>query len=100
MENPKCQDGINNDTGQDTQGLIDYDGGQSIWGECTGVPGGCPANVSDPEGDGVANPDPQCVGTPWKNQESNSKPSYSCGLSAELALLLPPLVWMWRRRRC
>lgn len=96
LENPQCQDGANNDLGQDPNpGLIDFDGGQSIWGTCTGEPGGCPANVSDPEGDGVANPDPQCVGKPWKNQE---KKSSSCGLGVEL-LLLAPLLWLWQRRR-
>jgi hypothetical protein len=26
-------------------------------------------------------------------------PPWSCGLSAELALLLPPLMWLWRRRQ-
>jgi hypothetical protein len=95
-EQAQCQDGVNNDLGQDPNpGLIDFDGGQSIWGACTGEPGGCPANVSDPEGDGVANPDPQCAGKPWKNQE---KKSSSCGLGVEL-LLLAPLLWLWRRRR-
>jgi hypothetical protein len=94
-ESTQCQDGANNDPGQDPNpGLIDFDGGQSIWGTCTGQPGGCPANVSDPEGDGVANPDPQCAGKPWKNQE---KKSSSCGLGVEL-LLLAPLLWLWRRR--
>jgi hypothetical protein len=101
IENPQCQDGINNDhwSGQDPNpGLIDFDGGQSIWGACTGVPGGCPANVSDPEGDGVANPDPQCVGKPWKNAERKSSSS-PCGFGVELALLLPPVMWLSRRRR-
>jgi hypothetical protein len=98
IENPQCQDGVNNDLGQDPNpGLIDFDGGQSIWGACTGLPGGCPANVSDPEGDGVANPDPQCVGKPWRNQER--KHTRPCGLGAELALLLPPLIWLSARRR-
>jgi hypothetical protein len=99
IEDPQCQDGVNNDLGQDpTPGLIDFDGGQSIWGACTGQPGGCPSNVSDPEGDGVANPDPQCVGKPWKDRERKSS-SYFCGLGAELALLLPPLMWPSRRGR-
>ena len=55
---------------------ITFDGGESVWGVA------------------VDQPDPQCVGTPWKNKEATS----TCGLGAEFALLLPPLMWMWRRR--
>jgi hypothetical protein len=73
-ENPQCQDGYNNDPAQDA--LIDFDGGASA-----GVP---PEWQTDP--------DPQCT-NPWQNRES------SCGLGVELALLMPPLMWMWRRRR-
>ena len=38
----------------------------------------------------------QCVGKPWKNQEQAAS---TCGLGAELAFLLPLLIWMRRRRR-
>jgi hypothetical protein len=97
FENPQCQDGLNNDPGQDALGLIDYDGGQSLYGACEG--GSCPAGVSDPEGDGVANPDPQCVNKPWKNKERRKTSSYPCGLGAELTLLLAPLLWLGGRRK-
>jgi hypothetical protein len=41
-------------------------------------------------------PDPQCAGKPWKNKEASS-----CGLGAEMALLLPLLRWLRRRgARC
>jgi hypothetical protein len=91
-EDPQCQDGVNNDTGKDPDpGLIDFDGGQSIWGECTGSPGGCPPEVSDPDGDGIADPDPECAGRPYRGCEA---PQCFCGLGAELALLLPLLIWL------
>lgn len=91
-EDPQCQDGADNDGANG----IDFDGGQSIWGACTGEPGGCPPGVSDPEADGVANPDPQCVGQPWANREARS--GRRCGLGYELAALLPLLVWLRRTR--
>jgi hypothetical protein len=96
IEDPQCQDGFNNDFAQDPDpGLIDFDGGQSIHGYCSG--GTCPPGVSDPEGDGTANPDPQCVDRPWRDRESQS--SSVCGVSVELILLLLPLMWLYRRRR-
>jgi len=76
----QCQDGITNDG----DGLVDYDGGQSIHGAC--ADGVCPPGVSDPDADGVANPDPQCVGKPFRNRESSG-----CGLGAEIVLLLAGL---------
>ena len=79
VENPQCQDGVNNDPGQDPDpGQIDYDAGLFANG------------VADLNG-----PDPQCVGTPWKNKEKTG----TCGLGSELALLLPPLIWLSLRRR-
>ena len=73
------QDGINNDPGQDPDpGLIDFDGGLSALGYV------------------ASDPDPQCVGLAWKNKESTA----SCGLGGfELALILPGLMWLHRRRR-
>jgi hypothetical protein len=74
-ESPECQDGINNDPGQDA--LVDFDGGLSALGY----------DVSDP--------DPQCVGLAWKDKERTG-----CGIGGfELALILPGLMWLHRRRR-
>ena len=93
VEAPQCQDGANNDPGQDPD-LIDFDGGESIYGACSGAPGGCPDGVSDPDDDGVADPDPQCVDKPWKKREYEGR----CGLGAELAALLSGLLWLHARR--
>jgi hypothetical protein len=54
-EKTECQDGLENDG----DGRIDFDGGQSSYGACSG--GVCPSGVSDVDSDGVAGPDPQCV---------------------------------------
>jgi len=89
VESPACQDGLDNDGDAGT----DFDGGQSIHGQCTGLPGGCPPGVSDPDGNGIANPDPQCT-APYLARET----SVSCGLGTELALLLPAW-WAWRGRQ-
>jgi hypothetical protein len=89
LEDPQCQDGVNNDG----DALIDFDGGQSIWGACSG--GTCPPGVSDPDEDGIADPDPQCVGKPWKNRERSRR----CGIGFEQALLLALLGWAYGRRR-
>jgi hypothetical protein len=73
IEDPQCQDGVNNDPGQDD--LIDFDGGLSALGYVATAP------------------DPECVDSPWKGMERRY-----CGLGAELALLLPLLIWLRRRR--
>jgi hypothetical protein len=75
-ESPECQDGIEDDG----DGQMDYDAGYSANGS------------ADPAG-----PDPECVDRPWRDSEAPT--ASSCGLGGELTLLLPALVWMWRRRR-
>ena len=69
-EDPACDDDLDNDG----DGRIDWDGG----------PGG-------------GDPDPQCVDKPWLDREGQGR--RMCGGGAELALLLPPLMWLSRRRR-
>jgi cysteine-rich repeat protein len=70
-ESTQCQDGLNNDG----QHGIDFDGGASM-------NGGVPLDFADP----------QCLGQPSRNAEQSG----TCGLGAELLLVLPLL---WRRRR-
>jgi hypothetical protein len=74
IEDPKCQDGIDNDG----DGKIDFDGGLSALGYVATAP------------------DPQCDDA-WQMREAPIG-SWRCGLSAELALLLLPVMWLYRRR--
>jgi hypothetical protein len=72
-ESPSCQDGIDNDG----DGRMDHDAGLLANGS------------ADPAG-----PDSHCVGQPWLIIEG-----LPCGLGVELVLLLPPLMWLYRRQR-
>jgi hypothetical protein len=71
----QCNDGADNDG----DARIDYDGGLSALGYV------------------AAEADPLCVGKPWKDREKR-RSTRICGLSAELAFLLAPLIWLYRRR--
>jgi len=73
-ENAQCQDGLPNDA----DGKMDYDGGRSIHGSVQ------------------TDPDPQCVGKPWRDREAQS---YPCGLGTELVLVMASLLWFETRRR-
>ena len=74
-EDALCQNGIDDDNTFGT----DYDGGRSILG----------AGGMDPDG-----PDPTC-GQPWYDREAPR----GCGLGFELALALPLLMGLHRKRR-
>jgi len=75
VEDPACQNGVDDDG----RPGIDFDGGASLNG---GIP--------------VDEPDPQCVGKPWRDSEA---PPKACGLGGGPALLLPALLGLRRRRR-
>ncbi len=77
IEDPQCQDGIDNDGHLGT----DFDGGDSVLGVGNGDPNGA---------------DPQCVDA-WRDREA---PAPACGLGPEMAVLgVGMLGWRARRRR-
>jgi YVTN family beta-propeller protein len=78
-ERSQCQDGINNDG----QFGTDFDGGVSVLGAGNGDPNGA---------------DPQCVQA-WTAKEATTSGAPSCGLGAELVVVMPILGMLYRRRR-
>jgi len=68
-EDPECQDGVNNDPGQDA--WIDFDGGASA--------GLAPAEQTAP--------DPQCMGAGWRDREAAPAAGAGCGIGPELLVL-------------
>ena len=87
-----CNDGLDNDG----DGDIDLaDAG------CNNDPAwdvenpACSNGVNDDNDGLVDGADPHCAGKPHRKRET---PKSSCGLGAELILVLPPLLW-WRGRR-
>jgi hypothetical protein len=85
LENPQCQDGRNNDG----QLGIDFDGGASL---DIDPQDGLIDEEFNPATPPVGAPDPQCTAA-WKNKEARG-----CGLGFELALVLPLLMALRRRR--
>jgi len=69
-ESPACQDGIDNDGDEG----IDFDGGAA-------------AN----HGVALGRPDVNCIGSPSRDYETLTP---TCGLGAELALVMPLLMWL------
>jgi len=74
LEDPQCQDGIDNDGARGT----DFDGGESVLGTGLGDPGG---------------PDPDCAGIAYRRTEY-----HVCGAGGEL-VGIPLALLGWRRRR-
>ncbi len=91
-ESPQCQNGINDDVGQDPDpGLIDFDGGASLDLDDDGF---VDAQFNPATPPVSASGDPQCNGIAWRNKERSG----GCGLGVELAILIPGFLWVWRRR--
>lgn len=84
IENPKCQDGLDNDG----QPGIDFDGGRSLDLDQDGFVD----RAFNPATPATGTPDPQCADAPWKGKEAAG-----CGVGAELVLVL--LAFRAARRR-
>jgi len=97
IEGPACSDGLDNDGDGKVDGLDVGCKGSSANNErpacADGVDNDRDGKVDWDGGPRFGTPDPQCAGRPWRSAEAPS-----CGLGAELALLMPSLSWLLRRR--
>jgi hypothetical protein len=95
IENPECDDGINNDPGVDS--ATDFPADRGCFAAASNDESPVCDDGIDNDGDGDVDfpEDLKCVAG-WGPSED---PKPLCGLGAELLLLLPALMWLHRRRK-
>ena len=91
-----CQDGLDNDG----DGLIDYPADPGCSGANSKKENPQCNDGIDNDGDTLIDypADPNCVAA-WSPNEAWVVFNPGCGLGVELTLVLPSLMWLWRKRR-